>query len=459
MTDRKPRKKRLTATQKQEREEHSAQGDRVKERLTEINSRANKLRSKDKEFHGLEREFTNHHKKLLSDYEISKDIKHPRDVGTVREVLLRNFFLETKLLPKRYAVSQTSVRVASSSGHLSNELDILFYNALDSFTLMQRQNIYEVLPVEYSYGAIQVKSKLTPKELKSAFENISSYKKLKRLQPDGIEWQASSSNRQDDGFGVVFAYDTEMDWKDIIEELESISSSYNNSELPNAIFILSKGYFLFGDDEFASAYSSHIKGFKEIKIYGHPDYQGHCLYKLYDVIFNLLIATRNQSALPHHYARLPLTAGEYSYQYLMGGLAEVARCEEHGDYARMYTPEKLERVINWCRNAEPINWIKAVDLAYGNSIDRTDAYERQPQEVRIYNPKELPLSDILLTESEVIYDGEIRRIKSLGFDSIESCGISMYIPYYYQVLEDLVSGCAKCKSKAKAKARVAKVKQ
>ncbi|WP_081596620.1 DUF6602 domain-containing protein [Pseudomonas nitroreducens] len=456
MTDGKPRKKRLTTMQKQEREARSAQGGRVKERLTEINSRANTLRSKDKEFHGLERELTNYHKKLLNDYEISKDIKHPRDVGTVREVLLRDFFLETKLIPKRYAVSQTSVRVASTSGHISNELDILFYNALDSFTLMQRQNIYEVLPVEYSYGAIQVKSKLTPKEIKSAFENISSYKKLKRLQSSRIEWQGSSSNKQDDGFGVIFAYDTEMDWMDIVEELESVSASYNKSELPNAIFILSKGYFLFGDEGFASAYNSHIKEFKKIKIYGHPDYQDHCLYQLYNVIFSLLIETQNQSALPHHYARLPLTAGEYSYKYLLGGLAEVARCEEHGDYARMYTPEKLEKVINWCRNAEPINWVKAIDMAYENSTDRTEAYERQPQEVRIYNPKELPLSDILLIESEILHDGEIRKIKSLGFDSIESCGINMYIPYYYQVLEELVSGCAKCKSKAKAKARVAK---
>lgn len=73
------------------------------------------------------------------------------------------------------------MRVASTSGHLSNEIDILLYDALDAFTLMQRQDVYEVLPVEYCYGAIQVKSKLTKKELASGVDNIASFKRLRRM--------------------------------------------------------------------------------------------------------------------------------------------------------------------------------------------------------------------------------------------------------------------------------------
>ncbi|WAH61835.1 hypothetical protein LZ023_34720 (plasmid) [Pseudomonas silvicola] len=117
---------------------------------------------------------------MQQDFEISRDIKHPRDVGTVREELLRALFTDNKLLPLSYGISKSSVRAASTSGHLSNEIDILFYDALNSFTLMQRQDIYEVLPVEYCYGAIQVKSKLTTKELENAFKNIASFKRLKR---------------------------------------------------------------------------------------------------------------------------------------------------------------------------------------------------------------------------------------------------------------------------------------
>ena len=181
MSDVPGKKKRLTAEQKKVRAEYAEREARTKEWMSEQVSRTNKLRSKDTEFHGLEREFLNFQAEMLHDYEVSKDIKHPRDVGTIREVLLREFFLKNKLLPKRYAISEASVRIASRSGHLSNEIDIAFYDAIDSFTLMQRQEVFEVLPIEYCHGIIQVKSKLTKEELKKAFSNVQSFKRLQRM--------------------------------------------------------------------------------------------------------------------------------------------------------------------------------------------------------------------------------------------------------------------------------------
>lgn len=451
MSESPEKRKRLTAAQKQDRADFASREARTKEWLSNQALRANKLRSKDKEFHGLEREFINLQSKMLCDFEISKDIKHPRDVGTVREVLLRAFFLENKLLPRRYAVSNTSVRVASTSGHLSNEIDILFYNAFDSFTLMQRQDVYEVLPVEYCYGAIQVKSKLSKKELKSGIDNIASFKRLQRLNASQSYLVRQGDKIQNEGFGVIFAYDTDMDWADIVAELSFHAQTYDKSVLPNAVFILSKGYFLFGGDNFGSVYNSDIKGFDKIQIYGFPDRQGCCLYQLYDITFGLLSRTRTQEAFPHQYFRLPLTAGDYSYQYNFGNFAEFGQCEEHGDYARIYTPEKLERLITWCQTAEPINWIKATDLAYGKPGDNNEAYERQPGDVRIYNPEDLPLSDILVTDKEFTFEGKEIITKALSFDTITSCGLNIFIPYYYQVTEDLVQGCSKCKKGTKAR--------
>ena len=457
MSESPEKKKRLTAAQIKERTDFASREARTKEWLSNQASRANKLRSKDKEFHGLEREFINLQSKMLRDFEISKDIKHPRDVGTVREVLLRAFFLENKLLPRRYAVSNTSVRVASTSGHLSNEIDILFYNTFDSFTLMQRQDVYEVLPVEYCYGAIQVKSKLSKKELKSGIDNIASFKRLQRLNSSQSYPVRQGDKIQSEGFGVIFAYDTDMDWADIAAELSSHAQTYDKSLLPNAVFILSKGYFLFGDDNFCSAYNSDITSFDKIKIYGYPDRQGYCLYQLYDIVFGLLSRTRTQEVFPHQYFRLPLTAGDYSYEYNFGNFAELGQCEEHGDYARIYTPEKLERLITWCQTAEPINWIKATDLAYGKPGDNNEAYERQPGDVRIYNPEGLPLSDILVADKELTFEGKEIVTKVLSFDAITSCGLNIFIPYYYQITEDLVQGCSKCRKGTKAKvASVAK---
>src|SRR3989344_2941868 len=81
--------------------------------------RAIKLRSKDREFHGLNREFQYAQAQIANDYSASRDIRHPRDVGTVREHLLRDHFIRSGFLPKRYGVSDASIRVASTSGHLS----------------------------------------------------------------------------------------------------------------------------------------------------------------------------------------------------------------------------------------------------------------------------------------------------------------------------------------------------
>lgn len=446
-----PRKrKRLTAAEKQDRADFASREAQTKEWLSSQALRANKLRSKDKEFHGLEREFINLQSKMLRDYEISKDIKHPRDVGTVREVLLRAFFLENKLLPRRYAVSNTSVRVASTSGHLSNEIDILFYNDCDSFTLMQRQDVYEVLPVEYCYGAVQVKSKLSKKELKSAIDNIASFKRLRRpsASPSFVR---PEDKIQDEGFGIIFAYDTDMDWVDLVAELRHHAQNLDKKLLPNAVFILSKGYFLFGDEHFASAYNSDIKKFDKIQIYGFPDRQGLCLYQVYDITFGLLRRTRTQEAFPHEYFRLPLTAGDYSYQYNFGSFAEFGQCDEHGDFARIYTPEKLEKLITWCQTAEPINWIKATDLAYSKPGDDIAAYERQPGDVRIYNPENLALSDILVADKKLMFEGKKIITKALSFDTITSCGLTILIPYYYQITQDLVQGCSKCKKGVKVR--------
>ncbi len=52
--------------------------------------RAIALRSLDREFHGLEREFRDHQAQMLIDYERTKDLKHPRDLGDTRECVFRS---------------------------------------------------------------------------------------------------------------------------------------------------------------------------------------------------------------------------------------------------------------------------------------------------------------------------------------------------------------------------------
>lgn len=439
------RKPRKTKAVIEERAAAAKKQEELKERLIAKSKRAISLRSKDRDFHGLEREFHGYQEQMQRDYEASKDVKHPRDVGQIREVILRKFLADSGLLAARYAVSRNSVRVVSTTGHSSNELDILLYDALDSTTLMRREDVFEVFPVENTYGAIQVKSRLSQKTLREGMENIASYKKLKRQDQAGPVIVSRSTPSESCGFGILFAYDTDMDWMDIVEELKLFASANPRSHLCNAVFILSKGYFLFGDENQVGIFNSGIEKISEIQIHGRPDIQGQGLWELYGITSELLSATIVSRVSPLRYYRLPLTAGEHSYSYQLGHFAEMQTCSEHGDYAKKYTSDKLAAVIDWCKTTESINWIKATDIAYGKAGDNEVAYARQPGDVKIYNPDGLPLSEILLQEMNITWDGVARKANALAFDVIDSGGYSMYVPFYYQQKLELTNRCPRCK--------------
>src|SRR3954470_11432649 len=86
--------------------------------VRDLAERAIALRSKDRDFHGLEREFLYHQVQMLQKYRQARDINHPRDRGNARERILSIFLQTSGYLPKRYAVSDRSVRVVSTTGHI-----------------------------------------------------------------------------------------------------------------------------------------------------------------------------------------------------------------------------------------------------------------------------------------------------------------------------------------------------
>lgn len=441
-----PAQKRLTNAEKKERADFAERENRTREMLKDKIGRANALRSKEREFHGLNREFLFYQEDMLRLYERAKDSKHARDIGLAREEIVRNFLVDTGLLPARYAVSDRSVRVASTTGHVSRELDILFYDPFDSVSLMRRENAFQVLPVESTYGTIQVKSKLTRQEIRDGLENIASYKRLRRTKTEG--WTVFSGRpKSQQGFGILFAFDTDLDWIDLVNEIEAFAQEKPKHLWCNAVFVLTKGFVLHGTEHRAVYLNDDISTINELQMHGRPDRTGHCLYDLYSVLLDLLKNTNVQPPPVQSYFQLPLVAGDHSYKYSHGYFAEFGTCETHGDFPRKLTEEKLVEVIEWCKSAEPINWIRATDIAYGKAGDNTEAYERQPGDVRIYNPDALPFSDILVMDRPFIRDGEQVNIAALAFDSIETNDMIIWIPYVYEVTRGIINSCPKCEQK------------
>jgi hypothetical protein len=412
---------------------------RAKEHLSDLMQRAIKLRSVDREFHGLDREFLYLKADMLAAYEKSKDIKHPRDVGSAREEILRTFLANSGYLPKRYAVSENSARIASTSGHVTGEMDILLYDPTNSIRLMNRENVYDVYPAESVYGAIQVKSRLNKKEIREGLENVAAFKALDR-EPEVGGFRIIDGSMAARGFGILFAYDSDLKWTDIAGEIESFSKTVPQRQWCNVVYILSRGMFLLGDGTAGRFTNDKIDEIVDLQTHGYPDRDNTGLFQFYSILMTLLRHTGVQSVSPDSYFRLPLVSDALSYEFVFGPSAEIGTCQKHGDFQRKIRADNLKKIVDWCDKAEPMNWIKATDLAYGKPGDDQKAYDRQPGDIRIYNPEMHPLPDILVMDSQ--FQG--KDIKSLAFDQIRTSGMVIYIPYYYCFKEGLISDCPKC---------------
>jgi hypothetical protein len=224
---------------------------------------------------------------------------------------------------------------------------------------------------------------------------------------------------------------------DIIHEIELYSKDHPQQEWCNAVVILSKGMFLHGDNIGGKYSNQQIASISELRMHGFPDRQSSLLFQFYSILIALLRMTTAQPANPD---LLPLVSDELSYEFQFGQFAEIGHCDAHGDYQRKISKDNLRKITDWCRDADPINWIKATHLAYGKAGDDEEAYRRQPGDVRIYNPDSLALTDILVWDSKF----NDLTVKSLAFDTIRTAGMTIYVPYYYSIKEGIISACPKC---------------
>jgi hypothetical protein len=364
-------------------EDWEAKEVRWKAILVDRAKRAVALRSEDREFHGLEREFHNHQAQMLLDYEKTKDLKHPRDLGDSREQILRRFLALGGCLPGRYAVSDRSVRVVSTSGHMSREIDIALYDRLDAITLMNREDIYQALPLENVYGVIQVKSRLNAATIKDGLKNLASFKSLSRQAvPTPKFGTFMGPKKSERGFGLLFAYDSDLSLVDIMAEVKKFAATRQPRDWANLVFVLNKGFVFHGEANTVCYTNEAIEKIQSLQMQGRPDRDSTGLYSFYSLLLELLRGTETSRADVDAYLRLPMVAGDYSYRFIMGMFREFGVCPEHGDYGRKIAADQLERVITWCRSSKPINWIRAHHIAYGKPEDEA-AYSRQPGDVYI----------------------------------------------------------------------------
>ncbi|SFT85804.1 hypothetical protein SAMN05192562_102538 [Kosakonia arachidis] len=436
---------RITKDERARRDVFKVREQSVRSYFSNLNKHVGDLRNKETDFYGIDRELKFFQDNIIFEYEKTKGLRHPRDLGNARENILKDFIKASGLFPPKYSISERSSRVAATSGHISNEMDIVFYDYLDRYVLMQRNSAYDVYSAECVYGVVQVKSKLTSKELVSAINNIKSYKKLKRVSNSAFF--IGNGDSSINGFGVIFAYESGMDWHEIVDLLQAEVLKNKPSELPNAIFILNQGYFIFGTEtEYLSLNSDRMVNAKDVIVHGFPDRDENSLSHFYEIIIRLLNNTLKISTDILKYRSLPLTAGDYSYRFSSGVLNELARCELHGEYHRLFKESALECILLYCVSKEKINLIKLLDLGLGRAGDNEDAYNRQPIDVVVYNPENLLPTEIMFMDPQPFeFEGKTFTAPPCAYYRIICSNMDIVIPFYYIVKENMLHSCPKCK--------------
>lgn len=391
------------------------------------------------EFQGFERELMFAQKQLLSDYERSLGLKHPVNRGDAREDYLKLFLKEQGLIPFKFGVSDVSSRVVSTTGHHSQELDIVFYDKINGISLLKYKSS-EFYPIESVYGCIQVKSNLnSQKTIKDGLNNIASFKRLKKAGTCTTKFgQIAIQTTPSRGFGILFAYKSKLKWDTLVSAIKTFMSENPSTHWPNAVVVLDQGIVLPLNNNRGCYQTSDIDKLTEPSLMGMPDQGGNTLLNMYNLIMDMLEKTILSQVEHTDYNRLPLVAGDISYSYAYEGFAEVGGCDKHGKFLRQFSENSLRKIIDTCSSSEPINWIKAIDIAYGKPGDNEEAYEKQPGDVLIYNPDKLELCEILTYQTS-------HGFSALAYDMLIIEGRHYMVPYFYSLKENFVSiGCPKC---------------
>ncbi|MDA3507480.1 hypothetical protein MJ004_06975 [Acinetobacter junii] len=411
------------------------------QQLLDTTQKVRELKLKKYEFQGLGNELASSQIELMAKYNRSKGMKHTRDLGNRREEILRKYLLKSNLIPSKCRISQLSSRVTDTNGNYSRELDILLSNNDENIILMKRGESLEVHPIENTYGTIQVKSKFNLKELKSAFENIASYKKLRKNLTD------QKPEHSNEGFGVIFFYITDMTNLELTDHINNVKAEYTSDLLPNAIFILNHGHFLPIYQNQTLLLTDAIKEVTSdnINYYCNPNHNDH-LYHFHNILLYLLRKTRISLVEISSYYNIGNIdfSSNISFKFDAGEFLELAICKKHRsptevEYLREINSQNLEKIFQ--------------NIATSQFVDEglLIANRQSSSLVKVYNPENLELQKLLKYENGFLAYEKI-TINKLGNK------FHVLLPHYYIQKENLFEDCPQCKKNEKTKANRALAK-
>lgn len=297
---------------------------------------------------------------MLKEFDISAWINHGGVKGSLREDALHNFLADGRL-PKKYGIT-SGVVVTTLNTDQSNQLDLIIYDK-NLCPVWIKSRSCQILPIEGIYGSIEVKSKLSKKQLQDGLKKI---KSLRDLVPERCSFP----------FGIIFAYSLSRNSLNSLEKnLREFQDSHTPSEWPNLVVVLNEG-IIFQKKGLETVFETEQfdRDTRPVAFHFGKD----SLFQFYSFLFDSL----NLKSLS------PFSASRY--------IDQPVRIEDlivrNNDYITKDDYKLLQEIVIYCHRhkSEKVKLRELYDLS--SRVDSQEIHQANlDQEVYFYDPEHLRL--------------------------------------------------------------------
>jgi len=336
--------------------------------------------SKKKNKMDIQKVFRGISKKLLSDFEISAQIKHNGNIGDYRENALREF-LEVGRLPKRLGIGNGEI-----VGHISDvsrQSDLIIFDQLNNIPLLYDSQV-QVYPIDCVYGVVEVKSHLTKVKLLEGLENI---KSVKALAPNDIVKKEfmflSQTYKRPKPFGFIFAYSLGGNSLDsLVENLKEWEKSNLPEHWPNLIVVLGEGIIYHNE----KGSLSKTIGSETINEHCYPialHHRDDSFFYFYSYILDLCNSIELPKVQLTKFLDLPTKIGNYVVK-------NNDRMVKQGDKNVYRLNEAfIEKMVTWCKAKGQMTQRELYLRQFGELPQGIEKTSNLDKLVYFYNPDNL----------------------------------------------------------------------
>ena len=181
-------------------------------------------------------------KKVLIDAKLVSELKHPGLIGKLRELFLHDLLMP--LLNSKYLAG--GGKITDFRGELSKEMDLCVYSSslLPPFFFSPREKV-GVYPIESVLAGFEVKSMLTTREIRDAYDKFSFLDKTLTFSPGfHDEFHRPAAHYFSKPEYSIFAYDVDRrDYKvtTILDMYKRVDPEWEENPLISSICVPGKG--------------------------------------------------------------------------------------------------------------------------------------------------------------------------------------------------------------------------